>query len=62
MADMVAIAAGALTFAALVGGYLLARSYRAAAERLQAERDGRGLRRPLGGGRMIGGTNRPGEN
>jgi hypothetical protein len=62
MADMVAIAAGVLTFGGLVGGYALARSYRAAVERLQRERDGKGLRRAFGAGQAVGGHNRPGDN
>jgi len=62
MADILALAAGVFTFAALCGGYALLQSYRAAGERLSRERDAIGVRPGMGGGRYIGGQNRPGEN
>ena len=50
------------TFGGLVGLYAVAKSYRDAARRLDAERLYNSTR-PLGGaGRYVGGSNRPGEN
>lgn len=63
MADIIGIAAGLLTFAGLVGGYVYLQGLREAAARIERERDARGLRLSgMGGGRYIGGHDKPGDN
>lgn len=62
MADIIGIAAGALTFAGLVGGYAYLSGLRTAADRLAAERLARETAPRRDEGRAIGGHNRPGAN
>jgi hypothetical protein len=50
------------TFGGLVGLYLVAKSYRNAARRLDRESIYRATRPRLDGGRFIGGSDRPGVN
>lgn len=50
------------TFGGLVGLYTVAKSYRDAARRLERESLYNATRRPLDGGRFIGGHDRPGAN
>jgi hypothetical protein len=51
------------TFAAIIGGAALIRSYANAAKRIESERIGRMTRRAaLDGGRFIGGSDKPGDN
>lgn len=61
--DLLAALVGLATFAAIIGGAALIRSYRNAANRLDAERLYKATRRTPGdGGRFIGGHDRPGMN
>lgn len=60
--DLIATLVGLVTFAAIIGGAALIRSYRDAARRLERESLYRSTRPVADGGRFIGGTDRPGVN
>lgn len=60
--DLIAAIVGLVTFAAIIGGAALIRSYRDAARRLERSSLERMTRRAADGGRFIGGTDRPGVN
>lgn len=53
---------GIAVFALQLGAYALWTSYRKAAVRVQLRQDTINTRARLGGGRFIGGADRPGEN
>jgi hypothetical protein len=60
--DLIAALVGLATFAAIIGGAALIRSYRDAARRLERESLYRSTRPVADGGRYVGGHDRPGAN
>lgn len=60
--DLIAALVGLVTFAAIIGGAALIRSYVNAARRLERDSLYRSTRPTADGGRYVGGHDRPGAN